>query len=114
MFELLVAQTLSVRYASCMIAIRVHRFGGPDELHVEQTPVPEPQLGQALIRVHAAGVGPWDALVRSGASGMPQALPLTPGSDIAGVVERVRGDDGESIAKGDNVFGVTNATFTGG
>ncbi len=97
-----------------MIAIRIHRFGGPVELHVEQTPVPEPQAGQALIRVHAAGVGPWDALVRSGTSGMPQALPLTPGSDIAGIVERVRGSDGESMAEGDDVFGVTNATFTGG
>jgi NADPH:quinone reductase-like Zn-dependent oxidoreductase len=97
-----------------MIAIRIHRFGGPGELHVEETPVPEPQPGQALIRVYAAGVGPWDALVRSGTSGMPQALPLTPGSDIAGVVERVSADNGESIAKGDEVFGVTNATFTGG
>jgi NADPH:quinone reductase-like Zn-dependent oxidoreductase len=109
-----VARTRPVGYAPDMIAIRIHRFGGPDELHVEQTPVPEPEPGQALVRVHAAGVGPWDALVRSGTSGMPQALPLTPGSDIVGVVERVRGDDGESVAKGDEVFGVTNATFTGG
>ncbi|HEY1681431.1 MAG TPA: NADP-dependent oxidoreductase [Candidatus Tumulicola sp.] len=97
-----------------MIAIRVHRFGGPEELHVEQTPVPEPQPGEALVRVHAAGVGPWDALVRSGNSGLSQALPLTPGSDIAGIVERVRGDDATSIAVGDEVFGVTNAAFTGG
>ncbi|MEO7201263.1 MAG: NADP-dependent oxidoreductase [Candidatus Tumulicola sp.] len=96
-----------------MIAIRVHRFGGPDELHVEQTPIPNPQPGEALVRVHAAGVGPWDALVRSGNSGIAQALPLTPGSDIAGVVERVCGDS-TSIAAGDEVFGVTNAAFTGG
>jgi NADPH:quinone reductase-like Zn-dependent oxidoreductase len=97
-----------------MIAVRVHRFGGPDELRVEQTQIPNPQPGEALVRVHAAGVGPWDALVRSGSSGLSQSLPLTPGSDIAGVVERVCGDDATSIVAGDEVFGVTNAEFTGG
>src|SRR6185437_7104063 len=72
-----------------MLAVRVHHFGGPEELSTEQVQVPDPRPGEALVRVHAAGVGPWDALIRAGQSGVEQALPLTPGSDIAGVVESI-------------------------
>lgn len=87
-----------------MLAVRVHAYGGPEQLVIEETPIPTPADGEVLIRVCAAGVGPWDALVRTGHSGLPQALPLTPGSDIAGVVE----------ATGEAIFGLTNASFTGG
>ena len=66
--------------------------------------MPTPADDEALVRVCAAGVGPWDALIRTGHSGLPQMLPLTPGSDIAGVVD----------ATGDAIFGVTNPSFTGG
>jgi NADPH:quinone reductase-like Zn-dependent oxidoreductase len=98
-----------------MLAVRVHHFGGPEELSLEQVQVPEPQLGEALVRLRAAGVGPWDALIRTGRSGVEQALPLTPGSDIAGIVERVRaGDEPASVSVGDAVYGVTNDSFTGG
>jgi NADPH:quinone reductase-like Zn-dependent oxidoreductase len=96
-----------------MIAVRVHHYGPPEELQLEEIPVPEPGHGEALIRVHAAGAGPWDVLVRTGRSGVPQRLPLTPGSDIAGVVERV-GPDTAGFAPGDAIFGVTNPSFTGG
>lgn len=87
-----------------MLAIRVHAYGGPEQLALEETPMPTPGDGEVLVRVYAAGVGPWDALVRTGHSGQPQMPPLTPGSDIAGVVD----------ATGDAVFGVTNPSFTGG
>lgn len=97
-----------------MNAIRVHRFGGPEVLAFEQTPLPEPSGREALIRVCAAGVGPWDALVRSGHSGVQQTLPLTPGADIAGVVERIADDSDASLRAGDAVYGVTNASFIGG
>jgi NADPH:quinone reductase-like Zn-dependent oxidoreductase len=98
-----------------MIAVRVHRYGGPDELVVEETAVPEPSESEALIRVSAAGVGPWDALVRTGRSGLPQRLPLTPGSDIAGIVEKLGADGAETLLEpGDAVYGVTNPSFTGG
>jgi len=98
-----------------MLAVRVHHFGGPEELSLEEVKVPDPQLGEALVRVRAAGVGPWDALIRMGRSGVEQALPLTPGSDIAGIVERVRaGDEPVSVAVGNAVYGVTNDSFTGG
>ena len=96
-----------------MQAIRVHRFGDIDALVAEEVPRPIPGEGQVLLRVKAAGVGPWDAWIRSGRSVLPQPLPLTLGSDVAGIVEAV--GPGESpFAAGDAVFGATNAQFTGG
>jgi hypothetical protein len=72
-----------------MQAIRVHHFGGLDSLVAEDVPRPAPGDGEVLLRVKAAGVGPWDALVRSGQSVLPQPLPLTLGSDVSGLVEHV-------------------------
>ena len=69
-----------------MQAIRVHQFGGLDSLVAEDVPRPSPGDGEVLLRVKAAGVGPWDAWIRSGRSVLPQPLPLTLGSDVAGVV----------------------------
>ena len=95
-----------------MDAIRVHEFGGPESLRFEQVPAPIPGDGDVLVRVVAAGVGPWDAWVRTGRSVINQALPVTLGSDLAGVVaDAGPGVDGFQI--GDPVFGVTNAQFTG-
>jgi NADPH:quinone reductase-like Zn-dependent oxidoreductase len=96
-----------------MQAIRIHHFGDVDSLVVEDVPRPAPAEGEVLLRVKAAGVGPWDALIRSGHSVLPQPLPLTLGSDVSGLVEEV----GAGIAQfqiGDAVFGATNARFTGG
>lgn len=87
-----------------MLAVRVYAYGGPEQLVVDDIPVPTPADDEVLVRVCAAGVGPWDALVRTGQSGLSQALPLTPGSDIAGVIE----------ATGEAIFGLTNPSFVGG
>jgi NADPH:quinone reductase-like Zn-dependent oxidoreductase len=87
-----------------MKAIVIHNFGGIEELQLEEVPVPHPGPDEVLVHIRAAGVGPWDALVRTGQSGLPQPLPLTPGSDIAGTVE----------GSGEEIFGVTNPSFTGG
>jgi len=96
-----------------MQAIRVHHFGDVDSLVVEDVPRPAPSEGEVLLRVKAAGVGPWDALVRSGRSVLPQPLPLTPGSDVSGIVEQV-GAGVSQFQAGDAIFGATNARFTGG
>lgn len=96
-----------------MKAARIHRFGPPDVITVEEIPTPRPAPGQALVRVRAAGVGPWDAWIRAGKSALPQSLPLTLGSDIAGVVEAT-GPDVSDIVAGDTVFGVSNERFTDG
>ncbi|MBC7806752.1 MAG: NADP-dependent oxidoreductase [Akkermansiaceae bacterium] len=95
-----------------MKAIRVYEFGGIDSLQYEDIPRPVPGEGQVLIQVRAAGVGPWDALVREGHSALPQPLPLTPGSDVAGIVAEV-GSGVTAFQPGEAVFGVTNARFTG-
>ena len=95
-----------------MNAIRVHRFGGPESLICEAVPRPDPGEGQVLVHVRAAGVGPWDAWVRTGQSALRHELPVIPGSDLSGVIERV-GPGVCELKEGEAVFGVTNEQFTG-
>jgi NADPH:quinone reductase-like Zn-dependent oxidoreductase len=94
-------------------AMRVHAFGGPEAMIFEPIALSPPGEGEILVRVRAAGVGPWDTWVRSGKSVLPQPLPLTPGSDVSGIVERV-GSGVENFAVGDAVYGTTNTQFTNG
>jgi NADPH:quinone reductase-like Zn-dependent oxidoreductase len=93
-------------------AVRVHSFGPPEVISVEDVPEPEPREGEVVVRVKAAGVGPWDAWIRSGKSVLPEPLPLTLGSDLSGVVHSI-GPNVEGLQIGDEVFGVTNERFTG-
>ncbi len=95
-----------------MKAVRIHRFGPPEVLSLEDVPKPEPGKGEVIVQVKAAGIGPWDGLIRSGKSALPQPLPLIPGSDLSGVIDSV-GPGVESFKIGDHVFGVTNERFTG-
>ena len=95
-----------------MKAARVHSFGPAKVIALEDVPKPEPGDGEVLVQVKAAGVGPWDALIRSGKSVLPQLIPLTLGSDLSGVVHSV-GPRVERFTMGDEVFGVTNERFTG-
>jgi NADPH:quinone reductase-like Zn-dependent oxidoreductase len=95
-----------------MKANRVHQFGGIDAIVFEEIPQPVPGPGEVLVRVHAAGVGPWDELIRTGTSGLPQPLPLTLGSDLSGVVVAT-GPEVADVAPGDEVFGLTNERFIG-
>lgn len=95
-----------------MRAARISAFGTVDALRVEPVSLPVPGPGQVLVAVRVAGVGPWDALVREGRSGVPQGLPLVLGADGAGVVVTV-GEGVAQFAEGQAVFGATNASFTG-
>jgi len=70
-----------------MKAIRVHEFGGPEVLKLEEVATPKPSAGQVLVRIHAAGVNPYDTYMRAGTYALKPPLPYTPGSDAAGVVE---------------------------
>ena len=70
-----------------MRAIRVHATGGPDQLRLDDVPVPEPAAGQALVRLEAIGVNFIDTYHRSGL--YPMAMPFIVGQEGAGVVERV-------------------------
>lgn len=83
-----------------MQAIMVDEAGGPDVLRAAEAAMPEPGPEDVLVRVLAAGVGPWDAARRSGQ--MPGTFPYIPGLEFSGVVEGNTGDaaafeDGEPV-----------------
>jgi NADPH:quinone reductase len=86
-----------------MKAIRVHELGGPEVLKLEEVPTPIPAAGQVLVRIHGAGVNPYDTYMRSGTYPVKPPLPYTPGSDGAGIVEAVGGDV-KSVKPGDRVY----------
>lgn len=77
--------------ASTMWAVQVRGYGGVQELQLAQIPVPEPQPGEVLVRVYAAGVLPADVKQRQGffRALRPANFPYTPGSAMAGVVAAV-------------------------
>jgi NADPH2:quinone reductase len=93
-----------------MKAILVRQFGGPEVLKLEEVPTPKPAAGQVLVRVHAAGVNPYDTYMRAGTYAQKPALPYTPGSDAAGVIEAI-GEGVKKVKPGDRVY--TAKTITG-
>src|SRR5262245_28047434 len=97
-----------------MKAIRIHRYGGSDVLTYEEAPRPQPAAGEALIRVHAAGVNPADWRIREGhfQSMIPYKLPMIPGWDFSGVVEET-GPGATRFKKGDAVFSKPDLTRDG-
>ena len=92
-----------------MKAIRVHEFGEPEALRLEETNAPQAGPGQVLVKIESVGVNPVDTYIRSGSYGK-RPLPYTPGSDAAGTVEAV-GEDVTSFKPGDRVY--TAGTITG-
>jgi NADPH:quinone reductase-like Zn-dependent oxidoreductase len=93
-------------------AAKIHSFGPPDVVVVEDVPMPSPGPGEVLVRVMAAGVAPWDAIIREGNSKVSPQPPLTLGSDFSGVIEKV-GPGVTGFAPADEVYGVTNPQFCG-
>src|SRR5262245_15397140 len=92
--------------------VGIHEFGSPDVIRIEDAPQPTPNEGEILVRVAAAGVGPWDALLREGKIPVSSPLPLIVGADLSGVVEATR----PGLMKfntGDEVYGLTNNQFVG-
>jgi NADPH:quinone reductase len=85
-----------------MKAIRVHTFGEPEVMQLEEVPDPQPVQGQVVVRVHAVGVNPVETYIRSGIYPKPPT-PYTPGNDGAGVVEAV-GPEVNGLAVGDRVY----------
>lgn len=86
-----------------MKAIRVSQFGGPEALRPEEMPDPGPGPGQIVLCVHAAGVNPVETYIRLNGYTVKPALPYTPGSDAAGVVEAV-GEGVEEFVVGDRAY----------
>ena len=97
-----------------MKAIRVHKFGGPEVLQLEDVPDPRPGEGQVLVRIHAVGVNPVETYVRSGAYAQLPTLPYIPGGDGAGVVKAL-GPGVTELKVGDRVYltGTAGERMTG-
>lgn len=89
-----------------MKAIVVHEYGGPERAKYEIASRPEPKENEALVRVIASGVNPADPLIVSGkyAKAFGTSVPLIPGYDIAGVVEKV-GAKVTKMKTGDSIYG---------
>ncbi|MFF7456061.1 NADP-dependent oxidoreductase [Kitasatospora sp. NPDC008115] len=87
-----------------MRAVTQKSFGGPEVLEVVEAERPVPLGAEVLVRVHASGVNPVDAAVRSGAYPLLGEPPFGVGWDISGVVEEV--GPGARFKVGDEVFGM--------
>ena len=94
-----------------MKAIRVHQFGGPEVLKLEEVADPKPGPGQVVVEVKAAGVNPVDAYIRTGTYASKPSLPYTPGTDAAGIVTQV-GADVTRFKTGDRVYVTSSNTGT--
>ena len=93
-----------------MKAIRVHEFGAPEVMKLEEIPAPRPEAGQVLVCVHATGVNPADTYMRSGNYAIKPPLPYTPGVDAAGIIEAV-GAGVTRVKPRDRVY--TSGSLTG-
>ncbi|MCK5236267.1 MAG: NADP-dependent oxidoreductase, partial [Deltaproteobacteria bacterium] len=99
-----------------MKAIRIHEYGGLEVLRYEEVPIPKPEEGEVLVRVHAAGVNPSDAKIREGkafASMYEDPFPFIPGWDVSGVVCEL-GSGVTNFKEGDPVYGMVNFPYEGG
>jgi len=93
-----------------MKAIRIHEFGGPEVLKLEDVERPVPKTDEILVKVYASGVNPADYIVRQGGNELLKPylkLPLGLGLDAAGEVEEI-GSEVTGLKKGDRVYGIPN------
>ena len=93
-----------------MKAIKIHEFGGPQVLKIEEVETPVPKDDEILIKMYASGVNPADYIVRKGGNEILKPflkLPLGLGLDGAGKIEKI-GSDVTGFKKGDKVYGIPN------
>lgn len=95
-------------------AVRIHAYGGPEQVVYEDAPKPEPAADELLVRVHAAGINPVDWKIRRGylQKFIPYQLPLTLGWDVSGVVEAV-GAAVTDFKVGDEIYSRPDLTRNG-
>src|SRR5919206_5319578 len=85
-----------------MRAIAIEGFGGIERLKLVDLPTPEPGSDDVLIRVRAAGVGPWDVKTREGLFGK-RSFPCVLGIETSGIVEGA-GENVADLREGDEVY----------
>lgn len=93
-----------------MKAIRIHEFGGPEVMKLEEVERPVPKADEILLKVYASGVNPADYVVRQGGNAPLKPflkLPLSLGLDAAGEVEEI-GSDVIDLKKGNKIYGIPN------
>ncbi|GAB3717918.1 NADP-dependent oxidoreductase [Spirosoma flavus] len=93
-----------------MKAIRIHEFGGPEVMKLEDVERPTPANDELLVKVYASSVNPADYIIRQGGNDLLRPflkLPLGLGLDVSGVVEEV-GSEVTDFKPGDKVYGVPN------
>ncbi|MDA8157416.1 MAG: NADP-dependent oxidoreductase [Actinomycetota bacterium] len=97
-----------------MKAVRLHDYGGPEVLRYEDVPVPSIKDDEVLVRVYAAAVNPVDWKVRKGLAKnwLHHQLPLIPGWDVAGIIEK-KGANAMGLQAGDQVFGLLDLRQSG-
>lgn len=97
-----------------MKAMRIHEFGGPEVLELNEIAIPEPAADEVLIKVYATSVNPVDWKIREGQrkEKFPGTLPLTLGWDVSGVVEKA-GDKVRNLQIGDEVYSRPDPTRNG-
>jgi NADPH:quinone reductase-like Zn-dependent oxidoreductase len=86
-----------------MKAVRIHSFGGPEVLRLEDAPIPQPGSGEVLVRIHTAGVNPVDWKIREGRLGKIP-FPSVAGSDFSGVIDAL-GAGVADFRVGEPIFG---------
>jgi NADPH:quinone reductase-like Zn-dependent oxidoreductase len=99
-----------------MKAIRIHEFGSPDVLELDDIAIPKPAADEVLIKVYASAVNPVDQKIMAGKAQekFPTKFPLTIGWDVSGVIEEM-GEKVRNFKPGDEVYGrpfpTTNGAF---
>lgn len=83
-------------------SVRIHEFGGPEVLKIEDVTVPEPGAGEVRLRIRAIGLNRTEATLRSGRSAVKPPLPTQIGFEAAGEIEAL-GPEVEDFAIGDRV-----------
>lgn len=98
-----------------MRAVRMHAYGGPEVLKVDEVPIPEPAAGQVRVRVRAVGINPFDWKLREGRMKAIRELPLPhiPGTDVSGVIDKL-GPGVEPWKVGDEVIAALHRAPQGG
>lgn len=89
-----------------MKAVILNEYGDNHVVQYIDVDRPEPQSGEALVKIHAAGVNPVDWKIRSGmGQRMGMSLPICLGGEVAGTVEAI-GNNTSGVEVGDAVFGI--------
>src|SRR5688572_32336582 len=99
---------------STMKAVRIHRFGGPEVLEIDEVSVPEPQDDEVLLKIHAVSVNPVDYKIRAGQYPpvKEEQLPKVLGRDVAGTVVRC-GRNVRDLREGDDVYALLDGKHGG-